>query len=492
MKTKRLWGRVLTVCLALWLLAAPVLALPDGGTERLALLEEILEYIEAYALYPPGAPSLDGITPRRLEEEDGLFLSLVETWLAGDKYGHFLTLEEYNAAYGVAEAAFGIGIQADIAMPLGVYVAGLLPGGGAARTGIEIGAQIVFVDGADIADADYMDVRHLFLGERWTPVEIGYLNPGSPEVFFETILRGPLDAANVQGFLIEGTDVGYISIERFGSLTDYFDFLDVYHETLPSLGAKSVIIDLRGNPGGQVDTVVNILNSMLVNEGYLLLRLLDAAEEEEFYSTGWDLEELALWDEIIWEPESIVILTDGGSASASEIFAGTLQAYGLATVVGETTFGKAHSQYHIDLTSGDILIVTSSRVELYGIGAYDEAGIAPDYEVAPAAAAGAGFMEYPLDAGRALFRQSALTERILAMQERLALLGFYRTAPSGVFDGYTLWCLNRFQAAYDLPPGRFANTATLKALDKAAREAEFYIDLSFAFALELLGWPPEN
>lgn len=485
---KNTMPRLLTLLLAFILLAAPALAVqPENGEEQLILLEEIASYIELYALYQPDGLSLDGIAARDLEDDPELFWKLVESWLYADPYGNLLSRGDYDILFDLGPPSYGIGIRVDTTMPLGVYVEDFLPGGGAERSGIEIGAQVVSVDGVDITDGYFPEVRPLFLGDWWTSADIGYINPGSTEVFVERIQRGPLRIDNVQASMFDGTDVGYISISRFGSIADYFDFADYYHEYLPGMGAVAVVIDLRGNPGGQVDVLYYILNIMLLDGGYLILEYVDSEGSEPVYSTGWDLDELADRGMNFWQPEEIVILVNGGSASASEVFAGTLQAYGLAAVVGETTVGKSHSQYHIPLSTGDILIITSSRIDLYEIGTYHQVGIVPDHEVAQEYTLGADLVSYSLDTGRALFRQSALKERVAAMQERLALLGFYRAEPNGIFDDYTLWCLNRFQVANELPQGRFASALTLELLDKAAMEAKFYHDSQLAFALELLG-----
>lgn len=488
MYIRRFFTRFLTLLIAAaWLLALPALAVPESGQEQLELLEEIAEYLDAFALYPPDSLSLDGITAADLKKNPELFLSIVEKWLVGDPYGHFMSVEEYNSAFSVTGLVYGIGIEVDTAMTLGIYVVSFLPGGGAGESGMEIGAQVVSIDGVDVSDAIYMDVRELILGEEGTTVAIGYINPGSAEVHIEEIRRGPLGVDNVTCEIIEGTSIGYLRLDQFGSIADYFDFDYYYNEYLPYSGADSVIIDLRGNPGGQLDTILNILNVMLKEEGYLLCELVGSDEEMSavYYSTGWDDEQLAQWGAIIWQPETIVVLVDGGSASASEVFTGMLQAYGLATVVGETTYGKSHSQYHLELTSGDILITTTDRIELYETGTYEGVGITPDYIVEPDIFTGAELVQYNLDTSRALFRQSIMTERILAMQERMALLGYYRADPSGVFDDYTLWCLNRFQVAHELPTVNYASAEALRVLDLTAAETEFYADAQLAFAIDL-------
>jgi carboxyl-terminal processing protease len=491
MKSRPFLSRLLSLLLAFILFAAPAAALPESGAERLELLEEIMEYIEHYALYPPASLSLDGITARQLEGAAGLMMFdiIIDSWLLDDPYGSFMLRGEYNALFDAGPTVYGIGIEVDMSMPLGVYVRAFLPGGGAELSGMEAGAQIVSVDGVCIKDKPYIENRRLFLGEQGTLVEIGYINPGSAKIFYDTIKRGPLRVDNIKYEMIEDTDVGYISISRFGSYwTDYFLFCTYYHETLPSLGAKSVIIDLRGNPGGELATILYILNVITREQGLLLCRRVDSDGDFDFLSTGWEPDDPPIKGGIFWEPENIVILVNGRSASASEVMAGTLQALEMAIVVGETTYGKSHSQYHIELSSDDILIITADRIELYGIGTYEHSGITPDHEVGLEVITGEELFEHPLDTSRALFRNSVMTGRVSAMQERLALLGYYRTEPSGVFDDYTLWCLHRFQAAAGLHQGRFANAETLKALEKASGEINIYIDTQLPFALELLGY----
>jgi carboxyl-terminal processing protease len=481
---KTMTARLTALLLVLLLLAAPALAFPQSGEQQLLLLEEILDYVHTYALFPPDGAGLEGITAQMLEDDPMLFSAVVEAWLEGDPYGYLVPRFEYDILFSSGPMVFGIGIEIDTDMPLGLYVRRFLPGGGAEKTEMKVGAQIVSADGADLTDMPHAEARLHIVGAEWTTVEIGYINPGSSEVFTAEITRGALHTENVRGHVIEGTDIGYISISRFGSIGDYFDFDRLYHDALPQNGAVSVIIDLRGNPGGQLDTLYYILNLMLPDDGLLLFELEDAEGSVPYRSMGWDMEQLADYGLFFWQPERIVVLADEYSASASEVFAGALQTHGLAVIVGQTTFGKSFSQYHLELSSSDILIITGDRVALYEIGCYEDIGISPDYEAVPARYTGADFLN-PLDTGRALFRQSVLTERILAMQERLAALGYYRAQPSGVFDDYTLWCLNRFQVASGLPQGRFANTETLQALDQAAMEKEFMTDTPLELAIKL-------
>jgi carboxyl-terminal processing protease len=475
---------ITALLLALLIFVTPVLAVPSGGVGRLELLREIKEMLEDYALYIGGVGSLAGITPSKLEADDDLFWEIVASWQADDPYGIFYSTDDYEARFG-GSVLYGIGIKVDVSMPLGVYVEDFLPGGGAGAGGMEVGAQVVFVDGVNIADEVYMEIRPLFLGEKQSDVEIGYINPGSSEVIYETIRRSALTTDNVEGYMIDGTDVGYISVGQFSSMGDVYFYDKYFNDVLPGMGAKSVIIDLRGNPGGLLDAVTDMLKLTIPEKGLLLHTQVSAEGEEHTYSTGSSDAFLRRYSGKIWQPEQIAVLIDGDSGSASEIFAGTMQAHGLAVIVGETSYGKSHSQYHTFLSTSDMLVFTVSRIDLHKIGCYEGAGIIPDH-ILENSVKGSDAGMRKLDTSRALFRQSVLTERIIAAQERLAALGYYRTEPSGIFDCYTLWALNRFQAAHELDISRFANVKTLQKLDMAAMEAKIWEDVQLQFAIDLL------
>ena len=127
---KTFFSRAIALLLALMLFAAPVLAVPDSGTGRLALLEEISELLDEYALYISGDLSLKGITAAMLEADDNLFFEIVKSWQKDDRYGNFFTRAQYMQRYA-SELLYGIGIVVDVSMPLGIYVESFLDGGGA-------------------------------------------------------------------------------------------------------------------------------------------------------------------------------------------------------------------------------------------------------------------------------------------------------------------------------------------------------------------------
>jgi carboxyl-terminal processing protease len=484
--------------LAVWLLAVPALAIPEGGDEKLVLLEEIAGYIETYSLYPPDNFALEGVTAEALEEDPELFDETVSGWLSADKYGYLITHEEYNDLFGITEGA-GIGVFVDGNMPTGVYVTGFEPGGAAEDCGMAIGAQIVSVDGADISDRSLYEASEYVLGTEGTAVTVGYMNPGSAEIHFvELIRRDVSDPTFVDGYILKGTDIGYISIGMFApsnSTGGYIDspaadvFFDLYNHTLPEEGAESLIIDLRDNKGGSVDTAYLMLCYMLDGEIPLFETIsASGTYDNTFFSVDWtesELEESELPDGI-WEPKHIVILVNGNTASASEIFCGALKGNGLAELVGEVTYGKAHQQALIPLKTGDYLGITSHQIEPAGIGYYEETGIAPDHAVAFETQL---FNEgsYPdINVNLAIFPGTKQRDRVLGLQERLALIGYYRAEPTGELDEYTVWALNRFQAWMGLRRTPFASVPALRALEYLLEDAEIFdTDSQLDYAIDL-------
>jgi carboxyl-terminal processing protease len=487
---KKVIARGLAVLFTIILLAAPVLAVPEDGQGKLDLLEEIAYCLDEYGLYPPG--DLTGITADALEEDPGLFNETVESWLAPDKYAYLMTFNDYEESFGPAvSGGAGIGIEMDVTVPTGVYVVNVLPDGAAEKAGIEAGSQIVSADGIDLCGMNYQEARLYLIGEESTAVTVGYMQPGSDEIKEAELVREALDVSNVTYELIGGTNVGYIRILGFDSYEDQIDFGDAFNTYLPGLGAESVIIDLRGNPGGLAEIAFFIFDSMVNEEGLLFCHFIgngrDNGTSGSFYTLGWTPEELSgmMFFDGIWEPENIIVLTDEKSASASEAFAGALQAHGLAEVVGTETVGKATSQYHTELTGGDVLVFSIAGVELEGIGSYEGVGIIPDHyverESTPASELG-----YPdTNVNLAIFPGTRQKDRVIGLQERLALLGYYRVEPTGVMDGYTVWALNQFQMWQRLRVTPFASVPALRALEKLMGELVVYDDTQLAYALEL-------
>jgi carboxyl-terminal processing protease len=143
-------------------------------------------------------------------------------------------------------------------------------------------------------------------------------------------------------------------------------------------GKRKLILDLRGNPGGFLQSAVNI-SSFFLPAGAVVVRedFGESREERVYRSTGRQLKSLV--SDLI--PEEMVVLIDGGSASASEIVAGALQEHGVATLIGSQTFGKGSVQELVELGDGSSLKVTIARWLTPNGTSISDGGLAPDIAV---------------------------------------------------------------------------------------------------------------
>jgi len=454
--------RFLAICLVLAMIfSIPAMAIPEKPVDQLAELNEIAAYIRYYSLKSDGINPIVKVTAPQLAANPNLFMDTVKSWLTayGDRFSYFLTKEEYEAYFPTSESYIGIGIRVASTVT-GAYITEIVKGGPAEGRGMYPGCQIVRVDGVDVSDMFYEDITALIRGQEGTSVTLGYIEPGSTGIKFDNITRRYIDVPNVT-YSIEGK-TGYINVAQFGDMRDALDFDEYYNKVFPKAGVEYVIIDVRGNPGGAVDTLLGMLNSMTRDKGKFFFRLKYARNEVyEYFSDG---------NPEAFKPKKIVLLADDMSASCSEVFVGALQELGMAELVGVPTYGKARSQFHIGLTSGDVLIITASTVELLNIGEYQEVGIIPKHRVENTEEKYPMPALSPLDTSRAIFPFAAMSARWLAVEERLSELGYFYAVPDEVCDEYTIWCVNRFQAAQGLSKTRYASVAMLRALNGAIAE----------------------
>ncbi|MBP5331265.1 MAG: S41 family peptidase [Lachnospiraceae bacterium] len=236
----------------------------------------------------------------------------------------------------------------------------------AMKAGVLPGDEIYKIEGTPIEGMNLNGVVSLLKGPEGTTVKVTFLRDG--QELDIVITRARIEVQFVTHRMLEG-DVGYIMVSEFEASTDE-QFNDAIGD-LTKQGMKRLIIDLRDNPGGMVDTVVNMLDR-IVPKGKLLVYTEDkyGKKTESFAENDDDLE------------IPIIVLMNGNSASASEIFAGAIQDLGLGKIVGTQSFGKGIVQSVIPIMQDFSGIkVTSSKyftprgVCIHGVG------ITPDMEV---------------------------------------------------------------------------------------------------------------
>jgi carboxyl-terminal processing protease len=216
------------------------------------------------------------------------------------------------------------------------------------KAGIKSGDSILKINGDSTEGMDIMDAVHKMRGEPGTKVTITVWRDGfeAPKDF--VITRAVISIHNVKWNMLDDK-VGYIRLSSFmGNCSDEFT---AALDGVKDKGAESLIIDVRNNPGGKLNSAADIAGHF-VSRGKVVVSTAGRYKDKDlaFPSDGDDM----------WTKPT-VILINGGSASASEILAGALQDYGLAVVVGTKSFGKGSVQTILKLSNGGSLRLTTAK-----------------------------------------------------------------------------------------------------------------------------------
>jgi len=305
----------------------------------------------------------------------------------GDRYARFLQEEELQRYEESMQGAFG-GIGVLLAERDGTTVVQLVyEDTPAERAGIQEGDFFYGVDGEKRYDWIISDISSRVRGEVGTDVEITMVRPweeGSMphsmehplgEPFTVTVTRDIIQAPVTEVKTFDD-NVGYVRLFDFNRRAT-----DELHEDIEALiaeGATSLILDLRGNPGGDLMQAIGVA-SLFIEEGPIVqIEAANVAMPEVLNRNG-----SALSEQI-----PLIVLVNGASASASEIVAGAIQDHERGTVVGVNTFGKASVQSQIPFRNGAAFMTTAHYLTAHG-RVIDEEGTAPDIEVEMSIADGA-------------------------------------------------------------------------------------------------------
>ncbi len=244
----------------------------------------------------------------------------------------------------------GIGVQFSIHNDT-VQVIDVVSGGPSSRLGILPGDRIVTVNDSVIAGVDIknQDVLTVLRGEKGTKVRIGVKRKSIQDLIEFEITRGDIPIYSVDvSYMIDET-TGFVKVNRFAEKT-YDEFIQAIAK-LKSSGAQKIIVDLRGNPGGYLMAVVNMVNEFLPEGDQIVYTEGNSQARKTYTATKGGI---ALDNEVI-------VLIDEYSASASEIFAGAIQDNDRGIVVGRRSFGKGLVQEQIPFRDGSALRLTVAR-----------------------------------------------------------------------------------------------------------------------------------
>lgn len=299
--------------------------------------------------------------------EDGIYAGMMNG--LGDPYTVYYTKEEYKALNEDTEGKYS-GIGAVVSQNPNtkiITIVKIFDNSPANDAGLQVGDIIYKIDGEEVAGTD-MDilVKTKIRGEEGTSFKMTVLRGDERKEVELDLTRRSIEVETVAGKMLDN-NIGYIAVSQFDAVTSEQFKSNI--ESLQSQGMTKLIVDLRGNPGGLLDQVVDMLDYILP-DGLVLYTEDKYGKREEYYSDG--SHELKI---------PMVVLVNENSASASEVFTATFRDFEWGTVIGKTTFGKGIVQNVLPLGDGTAVKITTQHY--YPPSGYDlhKVGIKPDLEV---------------------------------------------------------------------------------------------------------------
>ena len=268
-----------------------------------------------------------------------------------DPHSSFFTSDEIRKLYEEQASQFyGIGVSI-LQHRDGVYVQSVIPNTPADKSGLRYGDRFMEVDGKDAKDWTSAEVSKNVRGQRGSIVKIKVERAGNTAPIPFSIERGGVPLPSIRNYFMLKDNVGYIGLSGGFQETTTLELTEAI-ENLKIAGMQSLILDLRGNPGGLLPQAIGVV-SKFVPAGKTVVSVkgrTNYSKEEELRTVGGEVENFPL-----------VVMINGGSASASEIVAGAIQDYGRGLVVGTESFGKGLVQRLFTLPYSTGLTLTTAR-----------------------------------------------------------------------------------------------------------------------------------
>ena len=297
---------------------------------------------------------------------DGMYKGMMEA--LGDPYSCYYTKEEYAQLMESVEGVYcGIGaLVSQNATTKVITIVRPFVNGPAYNAGMLPGDILTEIDGEDISTWDInLAVKHM-KGEQGTQVSLKVWRPSESRYIEMTVTRDLIEVETVSYQMLED-EIGYIYVMEFDDITT--QQFETAYKNLLAQGMKGLVIDIRDNPGGLLTTVSDMLD-LFLDKGTIVYTI-DKYEHKEVISAKKGKVDLV----------PMTVIVNGNSASASEIFSGALQDYGLATILGTQSFGKGIVQSIIPLSDGSAVKMTVSRYFTPNGVCIHGTGITPDVVV---------------------------------------------------------------------------------------------------------------
>lgn len=357
-------GAGVAVCFGYWLSRGVTEVKAKEATEH-AIFHELKTLTDVISIVQRDYVS--EVNSRKLVEGaiKGMLTSL-------DPHSGYLDPDFYQDLQAQTKGEFGgLGIEITFKDGLLVVVAPM-EGSPAERAGVQAGDVIVKIQGEYTKEFSLVDAVKRLRGPRGTPIAISVSRKGNPQLIDIPIIRENIAVKSIRSRYLED-GLGYVRISQFVEKTgdDLAAALRKLHRKSGGNELKGLIIDLRNNPGGLLTQAIKV-SDMFLSRGVIVYtdgRM--ESQKQRFYAHPRGT-----------QPEyPIVVLVNGGSASASEIVAGALKDHGRAIVVGGQTFGKGSVQTITPLENGGALTLTTALYYLKSGRSIQAQGVAPDIEL---------------------------------------------------------------------------------------------------------------
>ncbi len=336
--------------------AKPAIVRPEH-----ALLDEVAEHVRREYVEP--------VTSGQLEQAavEGMVASL-------DPHSEFLNAAAYDEMRATTAGTYsGVGIEVEEETGGQVVVVTPIEGSPAAVAGVRTGDVLVAVDGRKVVPNSLDATIARMRGVPGSRVSIVVARKGEASPLTFDLVRSEVHMRTVSSERLPG-GYGYVRITHFSDSTpgDFDTAIETLQTTAGTPSLRGLVLDLRDNPGGVLESAVSVADSLL-ESGMIVRadgRTLDARFEMD--ATPGDLMNGA----------PVVVLVDAGSASGAEIVAGALRDHGRATLMGQRTYGKGSVQTVLPLRDGEALKLTTSRYFTPSGRSIQERGLEPDVKLA--------------------------------------------------------------------------------------------------------------
>lgn len=268
-----------------------------------------------------------------------------------DPHSVYISAKDAQAVADDLKGSFsGVGIEFTIRKDT-IHVQNVVKNGPAQRAGILAGDKIVSVDGKPFVGkiVTNEEAMRRLKGPKDTKVKLGVMRYGQKAVKYFTVTRGDIPQKSITATYMLDKNTGYIKVKSFGETT-YPEML-IALAKLSQEGFTNLVIDLRDNTGGYMNSAIQMANEFLPKDKLIVYTIGRKSPRQDFPSDGHGS----------YQKIPLVVLINEGSASASEIFAGAMQDNDRATIIGRRSFGKGLVQQQLSFPDGSMIRLTIAR-----------------------------------------------------------------------------------------------------------------------------------